>query len=203
MKVKICGIKSLDIAKFSIEHGADLLGLNFSPISPRQIDLKTAEVIFSGLSKINEEKKLVALFFKTEKKFINQILSIFQFEYIQIIHSDSIIDKMDFKKNKIIQYSVQDELIDSDLKEFENDLLILDSNSKNLGGGTGETFNWDFVKNIKRNFYLAGGLNPKNVLLAKNKLNPYGVDVASGVEIKKGVKDKNLIKEFLLNAKRN
>lgn len=203
MKVKICGIKSLEIAKFSIDNGADLIGLNFSPISIRQIDLKIADEIYSGLSKMNEEKKLVALFFKTEKNIINQILTSFNFNYVQIIHSDSIVDRNDFKEKKIIQYSVQNELNDSDLIQFEDDVLILDSNSKNLGGGTGETFNWDLVKNIKRDYFLAGGLNPKNVLLAKEKLNPYGVDVASGVEMEKGVKDKNLVKEFLINAKRN
>ena len=99
----------------------------------------------------------------------------------------------------IQQIHVKEKITDSDLT---SEFSILDSYSTELGGGTGEKFNWNLISVSNKKFFLAGGLNPDNVIEAIEKVNPYGVDVASGVESIKGIKDLEKIRKFIKNAKR-
>jgi phosphoribosylanthranilate isomerase len=206
-KVKICGIKDPDIAQYTIDSGADYIGINFSNVSKRKVSFKEAESILNRLEQSFSSEKpfqLVALFYKNSESEIEKVLSSFSFDFLQYIKEDDSFHVKNWRNNKIpfmLQMAVESDIEDSDL-EFSNDLFILDSYSKKLGGGTGNIFPWEFIKNIKRKYLLAGGLNPTNVTSAINVLHPFGVDVASGVESEPGKKDKKLIKEFIQNAKR-
>ena len=91
-----------------------------------------------------------------------------------------------------------------DVNNYEDtDFYLFDTYVKGMPGGTGVSFNWDILKNhsFKKPIFLAGGLTPKNVREAVNKVSPYAVDVASGVEKSPGKKDYGLLKEFINNAK--
>ena len=85
------------------------------------------------------------------------------------------------------------------------DYFVFDTFHPSMSGGTGETFDWKLLREessrINKPFFVAGGLNPGNVVHAVKMLNPYGVDVSSGVESSPGKKDKRLLKEFIENAK--
>lgn len=204
MKVKICGIQDIKTAIYASERGADFLGFNFSPMSHRCITKDTASLMYNSLVQKNllYSTRLVALFYKTERELIKQIIKEIPFHYIQILDSDTDLKKNDFEFfPKIVQVSIHGNSYDSDFHKFGNELLILDSYKKGIAGGTGEVFNWDFISSITRKYFLAGGLTPENVKEAIDVLNPYGVDVATGVETDK-VKDLEKIKRFIKNAKR-
>jgi phosphoribosylanthranilate isomerase len=201
MKVKICGVKDIDTALFCAEQGADLIGFNFSPKSIREISLQKAVDIFEAFLQRNlfYSTKLVALFFHTPLEKINEIIKEIPFSFIQIVESDNTVNIQEFRTNVIQQIHVKEKITDSDLT---TEFSILDSYSPEKGGGTGEKFNWNLISVLNKKFFLAGGLNPENVLEAIEKVNPYGVDVASGVESSKGIKDLEKIRKFIKNAKR-
>ncbi|MDX1958601.1 MAG: phosphoribosylanthranilate isomerase [Leptospiraceae bacterium] len=202
--VKICGIRTQEILEYCLEEKVDLLGFNFSKESKRKINIKEFVPIIHSVP-IDFHSRFVALFYKNSIEEIKEVLRSFSFTYIQYITLDPLLD-LQFLKGKskflIPQVGISHNVTDSDLK-YKDELIILDSHSENQGGGTGKTFAWEKVKDVKRKYLLAGGLNPNNVSNAVQKLNPYGVDVASGVESEPGVKDKKLIKEFIQNVKRH
>jgi phosphoribosylanthranilate isomerase len=201
-KVKICGIKDNETARACIDMGVDYLGFNFSPKSKRQIDIVTFEKIYKFIQDQNTTK-IVFLFYKNLIVEVKSILSNFKPDFIQYVEDDFTIDRTEWRNFSIPlipQIGVKKEIFDKDLPEEE--LVILDSYQKGEGGGTGKVFPWRFVSNIRKKYFLAGGLNPSNVVEAIKILSPFGVDVASGVESSPGVKNIQLIKDFINNAKR-
>ncbi|MCB1178310.1 MAG: phosphoribosylanthranilate isomerase [Leptospiraceae bacterium] len=201
-KVKICGIKDETIALNSIKAGADFLGFNFSPKSKRQISSSKFKEIVNQIPNEFKLVKIVFLFFQNSKEEINNILATFSPDYIQYVSRDNSVDLKFLKSFSIPlipQIGISSPTTNEELPDEE--ILILDSFHKEEGGGTGKVFPWENVRNISKNYFLAGGLNPNNVELAVKTLNPFGVDVASGVEIEPGMKDIELIKEFIKNAK--
>jgi len=202
MKVKICGIKDIETALFTAEQGADFIGLNFSPESKRKTDISTAEKIIFHLRKnFGNKTEIVLLFFRNSEEEIRNTISSLEYDRIQFVARDETWKNPGLDKNILLpQISVEKEISDSDL-DSEGDLVILDSFHKTMGGGTGTVFPWSYVKHLKRKYLLAGGITPKNLNLVRSELNPFGVDTASGVESSPGVKDRNLIREFIRNAK--
>ncbi|MBE7412113.1 MAG: phosphoribosylanthranilate isomerase [Leptospiraceae bacterium] len=208
-KVKICGIMDIDTAVFCAQEGADFIGLNFSPKSPRKISLSTALEILNSIQeyfKHSEKKnmKIVNLFFENTSEEIYSTCNQIQCDYVQLIAEDKFIKTETLKLDTPIIYSigVQNSISDSDLTQFRTELLILDTYTKGEGGGAGKTFDWSHIKDVRRNYFLAGGLTPENVAEAVKLLKPFGVDVASGVERTRGIKDKEKISTFIKNAKR-
>ena len=204
--VKICGIKSVDIALSAWDSGADMIGLNFSPESKRRVDLKVAVAIYNSLQKKRASSLFtVGLFYKNSEEEIRKTISEIPFDFIQFVTHDEIVRWELIRilhKNIIPQVSVKESITDEDLKIYDTEFVILDSYKQGLGGGSGNSFEWENAKQVSRKYLLAGGLNPSNVQKAISVLQPFGVDVASGVESSPGVKDKKLIKEFIQNAKR-
>ncbi|MBM9578681.1 phosphoribosylanthranilate isomerase [Leptospira sp. 201903070] len=204
-KVKICGIRDLEIAKICKEEGADFVGLNFAPSSPRKIDIATARKIIQFYKSQTDSPKVVLLFYKNSPEEIRTIRSALSHDYVQWVWDDpelaSIYRIELLGENQICSYRVDKQILDEDLNSVPGEFLILDSYSKGAGGGTGESFNWDFVSKVTRKFLLAGGLNPENVASAIAKVKPFGVDVASGVESSPGQKDPQKIIDFIRNAK--
>ncbi|MBP7284941.1 MAG: phosphoribosylanthranilate isomerase [Leptospiraceae bacterium] len=204
--VKICGIKSVDIALSAWDSGADMIGLNFSPESKRRVDLKVAVAIYNSLQKKRASSLFtVGLFYKNSEEEIRKTISEIPFDFIQFVTHDEIVRWELIRilhKNIIPQVSVKEFITDEDLKKYDTEFVILDSYKQGLGGGSGNSFEWENAKKVSRKYLLAGGLNPSNVEKAISVVHPYGVDVASGVESSPGEKDKKLIKEFIQNAKR-
>lgn len=145
------------------------------------------------------------LFYQNSPEEIRTITSSLYHDLVQWVWDDPKLAFADRKnllgKRQICSYRVHSPIYNKDLKDIPSELLILDSYSKDAGGGTGETFNWDFITLIERKFFLAGGLNPSNVSNAIQTVKPYGVDVASGVESSPGIKDSQKVIQFIRNAR--
>ena len=206
VRVKICGIKTIDTAMSVIDSGGDYIGINFSPVSKRSVDLKKGIEVFDSIKKRSDHSLLVVgLFYQNSETQIREILGKIPFDFVQfVVHDHTLNLKLlqSFNRKLIAQVSVKKPVDDLTLAEYDSEFLILDSYKEGLGGGSGQVFEWENAKAVKRKYLLAGGLNPSNVGKAINVLQPFGVDVASGVESSPGEKDIKLIEEFIKNAKR-
>ncbi|AAN49346.1 phosphoribosylanthranilate isomerase [Leptospira interrogans] len=201
-KVKICGIKDLEIAKICKEEGADYIGFNFVSSSPRKIELSNAQKIVEYYKSEKNSPEIVLLFYQNSFEEIESITSVLDHDLVQWVWDDPLINRKKLLyKRQICSYRVQTQIHDQDLKDIEAEFLILDSYSKGVGGGTGETFNWELISKVKRKFLLAGGLDPSNVVNAIEIVKPFGVDVASGVESSPGIKDPQKVIQFIRNVK--
>ncbi|EMK21596.1 phosphoribosylanthranilate isomerase [Leptospira kirschneri] len=201
-KIKICGIKNIEIAKICKEEGADYIGLNFVSSSPRKIELSNAQKIVEYYRSEKNSPEIVLLFYQNSFEEIESITSILDHDLVQWVWGDPSVSKEKLLgKRQICSYRVQAPINDQNLKDIVAEFLILDSYSKGIGGGTGETFNWEFISKIKRKFLLAGGLDPSNVVNAIEIVKPFGVDVASGVESSPGIKDPQKVIQFIRNVK--
>lgn len=206
VRVKICGIKTIDVAMSVIDSGGDFIGINFSPVSKRSVDLKKGLEIFESIKKRSDHSlNVVGLFYQNSESEITETVSKIPFDFVQFVAHDNTLNLKLFQslKQKLIpQVSVKEPVSDLSFVNYDSELLILDSYKEGFGGGSGHVFEWENAKAVRRKYLLAGGLNPSNVARAVDVLHPFGVDVASGVESSPGVKDIKLIKEFINNAKR-
>lgn len=199
--IKICGITNLESAEYCIDQNADYLGFVFYEHSPRNI---IDENILETLEKIKDRIKLVAVTKDPNETMIKKISNL-PFNFIQV-HGRVLPDKLAEIKNttgmRIIKaFNI---LSCADLNDVNNyqdiaDFYLFDSKSS----GSGETFDWGILrdKQINKDFFLSGGLNPHNISKAIERTGTKYVDVSSGVEQREGIKDKKLIEQFILNAR--
>jgi phosphoribosylanthranilate isomerase len=195
-KVKICGIKNLKDAIFAVDYGTDAIGFVFAK-SIRKISKEKARAI---VRKLPPFVTTVGLFVNETAENIEATCRYCGLDAIQLHGNEppDIINKL--KDFKIIKaFRIQNEKDISPIRKYKPDAILLDGYSKKNMGGTGTSFDWKIVKNIKTPIpiILAGGLTPLNVSRAIKIVRPYGVDVSSGVESMPGKKDRKLIKKFI------
>ena len=195
IRIKICGITHPDDARAAVDAGADLIGLNFVPGSPRHLDVAVAESICAAAAGGIER---VAVFQNAAPEEIERVLRRVEFERVQL-HGDETEEEVEE-----IDLPVIKALRGADLEAAEGypgTLLLLDNPTE--GGGRGKSWNWaDAAEIIERGYdaILAGGLDPNNVaqaLEALGDLLPWGVDVATGVEGEATRKDPRRIAAFI------
>ncbi len=198
--VKICGITNLQDALAAVEYGADAIGFVFYHKSPRLVSPETAKAIISSLPPFITT---VGVFVDEEKSEIEKTASYAGLDVIQL-HGSEPPGKCDFGRKIIKAVRVKTTADIESLKQYGNlSAFLLDTYSPSAIGGTGETFNWEIAVEAKRfgRIILAGGLNPGNVEKAIKLVQPYGVDVSSGVEgSEKGKKDHIKLKLFIERA---
>ena len=206
-EIKICGINDKLSMDAAIESKADYIGLVFYNKSPRNLYLDDAKKL---LQNRNQHSKIVALIVNSDDNFIRDIEQNIKPDYLQLHGNETPIRckdiKMKFKIPIIKAIGIKNKL---DLikanQDYQNlcDILLLDSPSTILPGGNGEMFNWNIIKNWKpsKKWMLAGGLNINNIEKAVNISNPPAIDISSGVEISKGIKDPEMIKNFITKCK--
>ena len=194
VKIKICGIRRLEDIKIVNKYKPDYIGFVFAK-SKRKI---SHELAYKLKQNLNSDIISVGVFVDASQ---DEILKLFNDKIIEVaqLHgneSEEFIKNLKAKTNdelKIIKAVEISE--DIDLNEYDNtsaDYLLLDS-----GKGSGKTFDWNLVKNdLKKEFFLAGGLSSSNIEGAVRKFNPYAVDLSSSLEID-GFKDENKIKELM------
>ena len=205
VKVKVCGITRLQDAEKALEYGADLLGFNFYPPSPRCVTPEVAAGILAGLpaSACN-----VALFVNEPKARVREVItggrladgrqaySCLQF------HGEESADYCrgwELKVIKAFRLRGKDSL--RGMESWPADFFLMDSWSPGYGG-SGAAFPWDWLKDLETaKIFLSGGLTVGNVAQAVRVVRPYAVDVCSGVEARPGVKDYAKLKEFIGAAK--
>ncbi len=195
-KVKICGIKTLSDAKFAVDYGADAIGFVFAE-SIRNVSKETARAI---VRKLPPFVTTVGLFVNDTAENIEAICRFCGLDTIQLHGNErpSLLNKLKVFKT-IKAFRIQNEKDIIPIRKYKPDAILLDGYSENKMGGTGTPFDWKIVKKLRTSIpvIVAGGLTHLNVSQAIRIVNPYAVDVSSGVESGPGKKDRKLIKKFI------
>ena len=204
-KVKVCGITNLADAEKALEFGADALGFNFYPPSPRCIAPEEARAV---LQRLPEGSCNIAVFVNEPKEKVREIIAHGEladgrqaYSALQF-HGDETQEYCRGWSMKVIKaFRVREKKSLEGMEQFPADFYLLDSWS--LGyGGSGAAFFWEWLEGLKtEKLILSGGLSIENVVAAIRRIHPYGVDVCSGVETRPGMKDHAKLKEFILAAK--
>lgn len=197
VRIKICGITRPQDAIAAAASGADAIGLVFYPGSPRFIDTDTAAAIDSVLPPFINK---VGLFVNQDEGEISSILKNVSLDYLQFHGEESPEECMRYDKPYIKSIRMEDKVnLTSEVERYSRaSCLLLDAHVEGMAGGTGKTFDWTNIPaSLTKPFILAGGLTPGNVRTAISQVKPYGVDVSSGVEKSKGIKDPDKITAFI------
>lgn len=204
MKVKICGVRSLEDALLAIELGADMLGFNFYPPSPRYIDPLSCAGMITAILNRGYHATYIGVFVNKPVETVKMILDECGLDLAQLSGDESpdhlqILGERAFKGLRpagIQEFYDCERLFPK--RGFAPGWLI-DTHHTSKFGGTGMKGDWDLAKEIARRapILLAGGLNADNVIEAMRKVNPWGVDVASGVESAPGRKDIGKMSTFI------
>ncbi len=196
-RVKICGFTQTDDALYAAYCGADAIGLVFYPPSPRHVDISQARRIVSALPPF---VSVVGLFVDAAEEQVREVLNQIPIDLLQF-HGEETADYCrSFARPYIKAVSMRD---DVDVQQVAKEHaaaagLLLDAYHPATKGGTGNRFDWSRIPpECDRPIILAGGLTAENVRLALEIVRPYGLDVSSGVESTKGIKETIKMKAFL------
>lgn len=216
IKVKICGLTTLDDARMVAQAGADMLGFNFYKLSPRYIDPLAAQSICDTLrSELGDAcPVLVGVFVNATADAISEITNQVGLDFAQLSgdESDNIFEHLKGMAYKAIRPMNEAMALD-DVAYFRPHFasderipsLLLDAYHPNLYGGTGEQASADVALKVKAQvprLMLAGGLTPENVAARVQAIRPWGVDVASGVEDDQpGLKSETNVQAFIQAAR--
>ena len=211
--VKICGMTNLEDALLAVEAGADAVGFVFYETSPRNISVEAARKI---VEKLPESVEKVGVFVDLDTEQIRNVVHNAGLSGVQLHGSRSIEsvlknwwDAPEFVgASKLIPMIHGDSLKEGGFLFGESAIrnifaILLDSNADGLAGGTGTAFDWRAtcemiqVLSVTVPVIVAGGLTPTNVSTAIELLQPFGVDVASGVEARPGKKDPEKVRAFI------
>ena len=199
-KIKICGITNLKNALEAVELGVDALGFVFLTESPRYIRPKKARAIIDLLPSFVLR---VGLFVNAPKEEVLLAITESRVNLLQF-HGDEdekFCNQFNLPYIKAISFKGGINLLECCQLFASSSAILIDTYSEEMRGGTGKTFNWDLVpKKLPLPLIIAGGLDSKNVSSLINSVNPYGVDVSGGVELSKGIKDHNMMKNFVLGV---
>lgn len=204
IKVKVCGITNLEDAQASLEFGADMLGFNFYPPSPRAIDAVQARQIVGRLPATTFN---VALFVNETRDHVASVISAGSvpghggYRGLQF-HGDENGEYCRGWNLPVIKaFRLKSKDVLAGMNHFPADYYLLDSWSSGFGG-SGETFPWDWLDGCEsEKLIVSGGLRLENIVEAVRRIHPFAVDVCSGVESRPGVKDHGKLKAFIDAAK--
>lgn len=192
-RIKLCGLMKVEDIQTANELCPDYIGFVFAEKSRRYISPEQAASFKSILSPII---KAVGVFVNESAENVAKLLNENVIDIAQLHgnESEDYIKKLRALTDKSIikAFGIADENDVILAEKSSADYILLDS----VGGGTGKAFDWNLIKNITRPYFLAGGFDSENVSDAINLLNPFAVDVSSGIETD-GIKDKNKMKNFV------
>ena len=195
-RVKICGITNLEDALAAAEFGADALGFVFAE-SPRRIDPERAAEIVRSLPPFITS---VGLFVNESPDVVGNIVKECRLDALQFHGNESPGYCRQFMIKRIKAFRIGDENGLRVIPHYRVDAYLLDTYVEGVPGGTGKCFDWDLAlraKGFGKPVILAGGLTPHNVAEAVRKVDPYGVDVSTGIEVKPGKKDHKKMKRII------
>jgi phosphoribosylanthranilate isomerase len=201
VKVKICGITSAADAEAAVQAGADALGLMFYPGSPRYIPLEVAQEIARRLPPFILR---TGVFADPDPSDVFAAIQLCQLNVLQFHGSETPEFCLQFGLMTMKAFRLRNADSLAPMSAYRTDAFLLDSHVAGQPGGTGATFNWDLAleaKKLGKPIFLAGGLTPHNVAEAVRKVQPFGVDVSSGVEQSPGKKDAQKMRDFIAAAR--
>lgn len=208
LKIKICGIKSQDMLETVIEAGADIVGFVHFPKSPRHLGIEDIGIL---ISEARGRIETAVLTVNPDNSMISEI-AMFDPDWLQLHGTESVSRVRDVRAEggvpliKALPIGAAEDV--EKVIEYESiaDRILLDAKppmKATRPGGNGMQFDWSLLKTLDPSlpYMLSGGLTPQNVGEAIGDLKPFGIDVSSGVESAPGVKDAELIKAFVANAR--
>ncbi len=208
LRVKICGLKTLEHALAAVEAGADLLGFNFYPPSPRFISVEECRRICQALRQRGVTVRLVGVFVNPSLAEVEDALQRCGLDLAQLSGAESpelltALAGRAFKGLRPASAGELEQALAAYLPPAAVPAWLVDAYHPALFGGTGQTGDWSLAAGLARrvSLLLAGGLTARNVAQAVEQVQPWGVDVASGVESAPGVKDPHKIRQFIRAAK--
>ena len=178
----------------------DAIGLNFYPQSPRAISVADVADLVEGLP---ARVSVVALFVNPTSELVRQVLRTGTVDLLQFHGSESaeFCEQFETPYMKVVAVKTDSDLKAEFAKYESAQYILLDSFDPIMLGGTGKTFDWGTVVELtqkqRSRLVLAGGLGPGNVREAIEIVQPFGVDVSSGVEASKGIKDIKMMQLFI------
>jgi len=200
VKVKICGITNYEDAAAALDLGADLLGFNFYPKSPRFIKPAKAVQIINKLPAFIDT---AGVFVNASIEQIHETTNLCQLDWVQLHGDESPEFCKEFLSHNVKVMKALRVKDQTDIEKVDNyftDAILLDAFNPERYGGTGLTFDWNIIGHIGKRVFLAGGINPDNAADAV-KLGVYGIDVCSGIEAEPGKKDHQKMKKLFDNIR--
>ena len=203
MIIKICGIQSEETLLCCEKNKVDFFGMIFYPKSPRNISIENA----FRLQEVSENLNVngVGVFVNKNINDVEEIVKKINLKFVQLHGSEGNLYIENLKKIgvKIIKsISISDIKDISKINQYENvDYFLFDYKplKGELPGGNAKTFDWNILKNLEteKPWFLSGGVNLNNIEQIINDINPFGVDLSSGVEKELGIKDNRIINNFI------
>lgn len=196
-RVKICGITRPEDGLCAARLGADAIGLVFYADSPRAVTIEQAQAVVAALPPF---VTVVGLFVNPEPTEVDEVLRQVGIDLLQFHGDEPAEFCQNYSKPYIKAVRMRDEvdLVDVARQYATASALLLDSYQPGVHGGTGHHFDWSRVPaDFGKPIILAGGLQPDNVTDAISRSHPFAVDVSSGVELAKGVKDNEKMNQFM------
>ncbi len=208
LAVKICGITSLVDAEAALEAGADMLGFNFYHASKRYIDPTRCGEIITRLHAHGWKAIMVGVFVDTPLPMMRGIMDLCRLDLAQLSGDEPAeilegLGGMGFKALRLKGSAGLRTAVGNYPARPLPPAYLIDAHSPGEFGGTGRTANWSLAARLSQKLpiLLAGGLTPENVSQAVSRVHPWGVDVASGVEIAPGIKDHARVRGFVEQAR--
>lgn len=198
IKTKICGITNLDDAKAAVKLGADIIGFNFYKPSPRYIEPEKAKDIIGKLPAFVDT---AGIFVNADAQEIRDFTDPGLLNWVQL-HGDETpefcaqFNQWNVRTIKAARIKSPEDI--EQAMQYHTFALLFDAFDPNLYGGTGKTFDWKMIKDCPRRIFLAGGLNPDNIVEAL-KVEVYCLDVCSGIESAPGIKDHQKMEQLFRN----
>lgn len=203
IRVKICGITRPEDGRQAAEFGADAIGLVFCARSPRNVDIAAAERIIDALPPL---VSVVALFLNPRAADVERVLAALPVDLLQFhgLEPPEFCRRFGRRYLKALSMDAGSDGPRQQIGQYPDAAgFLLDAHPAGELGGRGEAFDWSRIPpDLTKPFLLAGGLNPDNVAAAVRGCRPYGVDVSSGVEAAKGVKDAARMAAFINEVRR-
>ncbi|WHY81931.1 phosphoribosylanthranilate isomerase [Siminovitchia fortis] len=201
MKVKICGITTMETAQTAYEAGADMLGFVFADSSRRIEPDATKNIV----GRLPDHVAAVGVFVNETIENIRRIAETAGLDYIQLHGDETPAFCKELSLPLIKAFTIKKAADVKKLSEYECDFYLVDSPGIHYRGGSGKPFDWSLLQdqNLPREkMILAGGLNQANVTEAIRQVQPAAVDVSSGVETN-GKKDHQKLIDFIKTAKQS
>lgn len=201
-RIKICGITRLDDGLAAAEHGADAVGFIFWDKSERCV---TPAVMAAIARRLPAFVDAVAVFVNPSADAVGAVLEAWPAATLQFHGEEAPDFCAGFSRPwiKAVRAKPGLDLLECLLPYAEASAWMIDAFHDQIYGGTGRSFDWNLVpRDLPRPWILSGGLSMDNLGEAVRGMRPYGVDVSSGVEVKKGVKDAAKIAAFIEGVRR-